>query len=291
MNQKNWLFYSIYPGNAGYLDEVIERLVKPSVSFFKDEIENWFFMRYWDHKGTHIRLRFLASPEIEEKIKHWFSLHALLILEEIRQEKPKKVNKLIPAPEYQDGKVAVEINNYEPEYSKYGGEEGVGIAEQLFRTSSEMVLHILREENQQFSKANVSLLVLKKSIEGSIRKKKQYMRFLENYFDYWTGGDYEGAEAIKTKISTAAIKRSEVIKNIWKEISSNQEMNQLIDSYLKKLKETQKLIKDATNIHQEFTDLLFHYIHMTNNRMGISTLEEAYLAKLLLVLEEEYAFK
>ena len=137
-----WLYFKIYPAWSNQLDEVIRRIVAPAHALARTnpDLERWFFIRFIDRWGWHIRLR-LQGPA---------SLHAVLrpeignlidqVLPTLNSPTGTGVGqpyfvlpKLAPAVAAQPN-AGYSIAHYEPEYLKYGGEMGLAIAEKLFRS-------------------------------------------------------------------------------------------------------------------------------------------------------------
>jgi lantibiotic biosynthesis protein len=120
-----WFFAKIYasPSNA---DRLLLEVIKPLVEkiMAAGEADGWFFIRYAD-PHWHLRLRFHGDPAtLAARV-----LPALWqALEENRQE----------------GKVwRMQLDTYEREIERYGGLEGVRVAERLFQLDSELVLELL----------------------------------------------------------------------------------------------------------------------------------------------------
>jgi thiopeptide-type bacteriocin biosynthesis protein len=88
------------------------------------EADGWFFIRYGDPEW-HLRVRFHGDPaRLQAGVLA--RLHAAL------------------EPLLADGRIwRVQLDTYEREVERYGGPEGIGLAERLFQVDSEAVLAIL----------------------------------------------------------------------------------------------------------------------------------------------------
>ena len=88
------------------------------------EADGWFFIRYGDPEW-HLRVRFHGDPSrLQSGVLP--RLHAAL------------------EPLLADGRIwRVQLDTYEREVERYGGPEGIGLAERLFQIDSEAVLAIL----------------------------------------------------------------------------------------------------------------------------------------------------
>jgi thiopeptide-type bacteriocin biosynthesis protein len=84
--------------------------------------ESWFFIRYWT-EGPHIRFRVKAPGDRVDEVR-------ALLYDVVR------------------GNAGVDPREvpYEPELSRYGGEAGIGIAEDQFALSSETVIELIAND-------------------------------------------------------------------------------------------------------------------------------------------------
>jgi thiopeptide-type bacteriocin biosynthesis protein len=95
-----------------------DRLIAPGVA------EHWFFVRYAD-PDSHLRIRFFGSPE---------RLHELVL--------PELLDAMEPV--VRDGLAwRLSLDTYEREVERYGGAQGVLIAERIFHADSDAVVDIL----------------------------------------------------------------------------------------------------------------------------------------------------
>jgi thiopeptide-type bacteriocin biosynthesis protein len=116
-----WLFVKVYTG-TGTADHVLRALVGPLVEevLAKGLATRWFFLRFADPR-PHVRLRFEGPVE------------AILPLLHARA-----------APLLAEGRLArIQLDTYERELERYGGEEGVSLAEKLFQADSACALRVI----------------------------------------------------------------------------------------------------------------------------------------------------
>ncbi len=120
-----WLYAKLYTGTAT-ADQVLCDLVKPLTGSVlrSGAADLWFFLRYAD-PDHHLRLRFHGAPErLQAEV-----LPAL---------------QAAAAPLLDDGRVwKLQLDTYEREVERYGGAEGIELAEQLFHADSEAVLELV----------------------------------------------------------------------------------------------------------------------------------------------------
>ena len=120
-----WLYVKLYTGLAT-ADRVLLERVGPLLESTRGVWDQWFFLRYAD-PGPHLRLRFHGSPDQLLGIL-LPSLHEAL------------------APLLQKGLGwRLQVDTYEQEVERYGGPEGMRLAEAWFSVDSANVLDQLRE--------------------------------------------------------------------------------------------------------------------------------------------------
>jgi len=120
-----WLYAKLYTGTAtadGLLREVVTPVARDAMA--TGEADGWFFIRYGD-PDWHLRVRFHGAPAtLQSGVLS--RLHAAL------------------EPLLADGRIwRVQLDTYEREIERYGGPEGIALAERLFQVDSDAVLAIL----------------------------------------------------------------------------------------------------------------------------------------------------
>src|SRR5262249_2057823 len=144
-DEDGWLYYKICPGKFDRWDDVVRRIVAPGTDAVRrsSSLRRWFFTRYIDRNGPHIRLR------IRVPATHTEAVHSLLASLFDRELPALQSRDLLPfVPNADDGFRMREWTpdwmaaDYEPEYDKYGGSAGVAIAERLFEASSELAVRV-----------------------------------------------------------------------------------------------------------------------------------------------------
>ncbi len=120
-----WLYAKLYTGTAtadGLLRQIVSPVAREAMA--AGEADSWFFIRYGDPEW-HLRVRFHGDPaRLQSRVLP--RLHAAL------------------DPMLADGRIwRVQLDTYERETERYGGPEGIVLAERLFHVDSEEVLAIL----------------------------------------------------------------------------------------------------------------------------------------------------
>src|SRR5262249_4922426 len=117
-----WLYAKLYTGPAT-VDQVLRDVVKPVVQKVMDSgaADRWFFIRYRD-PDWHLRLRFHGVPA---------RLHKEVL----------PALQAATAPLLADGLLwRFQLDTYEREVERYGGVEGILLAERLFHADSDAIL-------------------------------------------------------------------------------------------------------------------------------------------------------
>jgi lantibiotic biosynthesis protein len=121
-----WLFLKLY-GGPHTVDELLWKTVAPLMRAVRHQglARRWFFVRYAD-PGWHLRVRLEAvdAAAFGELVRSWSGAAGLR----------------------EDGIWRVQIDTYDPECLRYGGEEGMEIAHAVFDADSDAVLDLLSEE-------------------------------------------------------------------------------------------------------------------------------------------------
>jgi thiopeptide-type bacteriocin biosynthesis protein len=120
-----WLYLKVYTGTAS-ADRILTDTVGPVVGQLRDAgvVDHWFFLRYADPEH-HLRLRFHGEPEVLRD-------NALPALTESL------------APHLGDRTVwKVALDTYEREVERYGGDDGIELAEQVHAADSDAVVKVL----------------------------------------------------------------------------------------------------------------------------------------------------
>jgi thiopeptide-type bacteriocin biosynthesis protein len=120
-----WLFAKLYTGFA-LTDELLLTAVRPvaQAAVASGACDGWFFIRYAD-PNSHVRARWHGEPD------------------RLRDEVLPALERLV-SPRLEDGRVwRLQLDTYEREVERYGGDAGVRLAERLFAADSTAALALL----------------------------------------------------------------------------------------------------------------------------------------------------
>jgi thiopeptide-type bacteriocin biosynthesis protein len=120
-----WCYLKVYAGTAG-IDDLLREVIAPAVARIRvlGAAKGWFFVRYAD-PDSHLRLRLAGDPE-----RLRTEVQPLLI---------ETLGSFLA-----DGRAwRIQLDTYEREVERYGGPEGMQLAEEAFCVDSDAVLGIL----------------------------------------------------------------------------------------------------------------------------------------------------
>jgi hypothetical protein len=162
---------SLHAFYAADSNPLLTECIGPLIARLRESalIERWFFIRYW-LEGPHVRLRLLpSSDEVAAKVRLIARDHLEKFLDrrpslwEPESEDPGGMFKSMFLAEYTEeewnarygegGSMTFRPNNtveeiaYEPEFGRYGGSQGIELAERHFERSSDAVIELLTRTN------------------------------------------------------------------------------------------------------------------------------------------------
>ncbi|MFE9402673.1 lantibiotic dehydratase C-terminal domain-containing protein [Streptomyces sp. NPDC006530] len=256
--------------------------------------DRFFFLRYWQG-GPHIRLRIDgAAPERADAIRAALLAGMPAMTAELSAEYDYEVSlqadlarlegestQAIRAPG------TVEPMAYLPEYAKYGGVEGVRIAEELFCRTSAAVLDLAAARPTPEPKAPVgeAIRIMAMSLRGSGLDLDQSRQFLGGYEEFWRRYVPEGYDRTWDGLyERTRPKVLELCEAVWREGRTDV----FHDIYANALTAARQAgtasgedLGDLVLGGTPYTRCLSNYIHTTNNRLGIIPAGEAFVAHVM----------
>ncbi|WP_211241706.1 thiopeptide-type bacteriocin biosynthesis protein [Patulibacter minatonensis] len=292
-----WLFAAVSPGGPDRMDAGVATVVRDAADLLRatPEAERWFFLRYFDRRGPHLRLRVRARDRDDlDAVQHrlWPRLQ-----DGVRraQETTDVVARrpLLPSPpglELPDGRHAgVEHRVYERELRKWGGHDGTAIAEDLFEASSDAVLALDGETLGTGERAALALTLMEAALRAV--PADEHARFWDGYAAWWCGAKQRPRQypALRRGIDGAAAKARGPLTAAARRRAGYDGAAGALDAYAAAVG---RMLADAraAGIERDVPHLCFHHVHMTNNRLGITLTEEALLGAVLAgVAQEDHA--
>jgi len=298
----HWHSWHIY--YYGDQDALLARGVQPVIAplLTAGVVKRFFFLRYWQG-GPHVRLRVLAPADlplgppagIDEAIRGYLRrepgvavadaeiLHDMEL--EVAGRRKEEPMAIVPGD-------CVRAVRYEPEYDKYGGPEGVKVAEELFHHSSEVVLdtigHIAGSPRRRLGMGFLMTFCALRSVGLDGPAIADFFAHYCRLWAPWAVDDREtmwrrGLEEHRATLVRQAdallagnaapehaARWEAAIDRAWSSIRAQ------ADTVLPYI---DFIGRDAPREHREKA-LLASYIHTHNNRLGVIPGGEAYLAYL-----------
>ena len=254
--QQTWL--SLYLFHHGDGDRVLKQIVHP---FIKQWHASWFFIRYWEG-GDHIRLRLKAAAHQHHSIVKSLDADRSLLK-------------------------SIQIAAYEPEIDRYGNLQTMPWAEHYFECSSAYILNwIVNKQTSQSPtaqaiKLHLTLLsatgwdkdsligVCNYFLEGWLPKLFNQTEPKERQRLFWLNQFERVFKVSKPQIIKAA-------KQFWQALNVKA-LDDDLNTYLSATIGITKLYQSIGFEKDKLFQIISSFMHMNNNRLGISNQEEAYI--------------
>ena len=286
---QDWVYFRLYAGQASdrmewFLTDVTPRVIDAGAGSW----DRWFFLRYFDETGFHLRLRLRAHAGGAEALRraiHPLCEEGLLGLAALP---PSTYSPLVPhpggVPAPRPGHVGVVPDTYEPEYDKFGGPAGVAIAEEAFQASSEIAIGILTDERERHHPRKTLLPSLMVAAIDAFAPGADQIELWRGYAEFWLrelGGTSPWRERFLAKARQLAADGVPVV-------TPDESLPESSRAHLVRWREALARSARAYRAlsHGRAVPLVAsQFVHLMNNRLGCHALDEAYLATLL----EEWA--
>jgi len=326
----SWIGMHIFYG-ANARPMVVE-CIRPLVDELSTQglLDSYFYLNYWQ-EGPHVRLRLKPRTAADEPavrgaaeaaVRRFLAVRPALY--EMNAGFRGELHEMLFRLEYPnggpaellgaDGMAVMQPNNsfayrpYEPEYGKYGGEQGVALAEWHFHHSSDLVIDTVATMNLHLRPvvlgvASQLMLVMAGTF---LPDRHDLVTFFDSYHRFWHhafGGaglvdniDYEGMyERTATELDRrfrpilAALDQGEQDRlprflrgwaehagQLRRRVTRLAGAGALTFAYPEGAEPV-----TVTDPQQAMIRLLSPYLHMTNNRLYVTLRDEAYLAYLI----------
>ncbi|MFG2359921.1 thiopeptide-type bacteriocin biosynthesis protein [Streptomyces sp. NPDC048521] len=309
-----------YAANA---NPVLVNCVRQLVSRLREQglLRSWFFIRYW-LEGPHVRLRLLpadasvtaeVTATAQEALEGYLrerpalyeedrdasgDLYKNMFLAEYSEERWNELYGADGAMPFRDNN-SVALIPYERELDRYGGPDGMELAEWHFQESSETVMTLLETTN-----VHVRTVLLGQAAQltaglcfAFLRDEEAVARFLVRYRMMWETSYQEPSESQHERFDRSYERMKERLVSRLRHVRDSTRGDScasptpLERSWLAHCAELRDRAEELAEAgHLTFRDgpvrdlqaalaiVLSSYVHMTNNRLGVSILDEIYLS-------------
>lgn len=278
---EDWHAFEIFDYTMG--DGLLTDVVGPVV---REHGLEFFFIRYWAG-GPHVRLR-MRSCSRTETLRSSLERHATQYFRRVRGPADFDEERFCSAQASYAAAEGVKVppmiphgtirtSGYTPEQTKYGGPEGVVIAEGLFHLSSALVLDLL-DGRASASRNELCIVMMVAALNRAGFTPRAMVAFLNGYADRWS--HHLTHESWQGWPDRAARDRNMVGGGVRDAALGRAPLGCAI-SWARTVRES--LVRLAESGAHKKADggarsVLIHYLHTHNNRLGISPSDEAYLA-------------
>ena len=275
-----------YGGNLNFL---LKKGIEPFINKHKKSFGHWFFIRY-NEDGQHIRLRISIEETKFEKIKTLMTNHFTHFF-----EKYPSTNTEIPYPKYPNN--SIQFIDYQREIERYG--TGVAI-DYCFNKSSKFILKYL-DESLEYENALIVALLINfhlvcafskgKKRDNSIKKSNEiivetYQTIYNNWLNYALHHTSFSKEEIEQQFDHIYQQQKEVFNELIHDILQeyytqtfdNDEFSDWKPGVVSYLSDT----LNSDYAPEKAKQILRDFVHLNNNRFGISNFDEPLLAYLVL---------
>ncbi|WP_406053758.1 hypothetical protein OG462_43585 [Streptomyces sp. NBC_01077] len=268
----DWWYVCAYPGRAELMDEATRVLIPwLKVQARQESAAKWFFIRYWDTSGHHLRMRVQCTADGADRLYSRTEEIAGL-LRTLKPGTPSE--RLVPGAAFSGvpRSSLVRTRLYAPELARYGGERGVHLAEKLFTASTSWYAEQdLAGLDHRLGRAALAIEYMQSIVSEALPLDDQ-KAFWAEHRRHW---GWQLRMVIPEREDLRALLRRRV-----SEIESSTE-NQL--DYQPGLRKHVDTIRNVLDIGQAAalpvtrSQLLLYYMHMDLNRWGFLPAEECLL--------------
>ncbi len=211
---------------------------------------SWLFVRYEDPK-PHVRLRLFSSGREDAR--------------ELKREFPKKLRQRF------GGTLAIRTSRYRPEFTRYGGNSGVRIAERIFDVSSRAAIAFLNQRRSEgISRLEFGLVSGEALLEGLGFSRSDRDRifgstgYLENP---------PSVEEVQARLGPGLERLVREPRRFWNGPRSG--IGRTVREFYANVESIRKTYaKEIAALPVPLYKLAFAYHHMHMNRIGLDRLQE-----------------
>ncbi|MCC9197237.1 lantibiotic dehydratase C-terminal domain-containing protein [Arthrobacter sp. zg-Y820] len=282
-----WWTLSFYTGGFDVADGIIGELVTPLAAQAQAKgARRWYYTRCMEPANAHVRLRILAEPEVLERLK--------FLLAALRDQASGVIGHLEVTHEYSEpatdrpnpGGTEQQNLRMEADLAKYGGVEGLALAEEVFELSSDLgAWATARFPKVQNRWALGSLLLFDsarammkgpRSASWPDRRRISWDYYWDSHLRSCTSGFGSRAASVRQAMTVQVAAKVMPTQRLMAATAAESAVEnwrrrwfRTIDTYLYRA--------DKARLSRSAQHLTVYQAHMLLNRLGLSLREEAAL--------------
>ncbi|HET6357056.1 thiopeptide-type bacteriocin biosynthesis protein [Streptomyces sp.] len=274
--ETDWWYVRAYPGHPDAMDEATLVLIPWLAARASEEVASaWFFTRYWDMSGHHLRLRLNCSSDgidrAHERLPELVELLRAL-------DRPVPAERLVPGSVPQGLPMVKQARCclYAPELAKYGGAGGVAKAEKLFTASCRWY------DDQRigalaplFDRAALAVSYMNALVRAALPTPQARTAFWTAHRRQWgrqlrmAAPAQEDLRGLLTRAATGVEEAA---------VRLDGPLRESAERHVETVVHTLNAAANGNPVPRE--ELLLHYLHMDLNRWGFVPAEESLLGVL-----------
>ncbi|MER5639340.1 thiopeptide-type bacteriocin biosynthesis protein [Kitasatospora sp. NPDC002227] len=274
-----WLYLKLYPGRLDLLDAAALDVVAPLAEEVGAEASCWFFLRYFDTAGPHLRLRFHTGRERADRL----AARRPELLGRLAALAGRSERRWLPV--FPDlpmgpggGRPDLRLDLYEPEYAKWGGQRQLAVAERGFQASSETVLELLAAaDGDPHRRLALGVLIVRQLLAALGLTGRQQRDFLAAHYQWWSGARNPDPRLHQEQLLQEAHQR---LLGAVLAATDQLAADQATSGSVHRLCAGMVTAVTAAGPPHKPLYLAFHHLHLALNRLGIVPTEEAVVSLL-----------
>jgi thiopeptide-type bacteriocin biosynthesis protein len=305
---REWL--SVYLFFDGWIytpdcDRIVVDVAEPFVRLCQERgwIHQHFFIRYSEF-GPHVRLRLLGAPDVLGG-EVWPALveHLRAHNPDVQIDARPETQGIPQRPEGQPVRVTHAARvEYEPETERYGGPHALLVSERAFQVSSDAAYALIAkmgtERSSRLGKGLLGMVILIHLFADSREHGSAFTQMYSTNYLRSVAREEGNREALLDAFdqgfSSQAETLMEYVDAIWEAMDDGDSLSDTLDAYAAGMREIREALRalfqqgrvqamgqPAAEWVRAWQALLPSYLHMMNNRLGITIQEESYLGYLV----------
>jgi len=277
--REGWLYWLVFPGGAQWMDPAVRHVIAPAAVALREReaVTRWFYLRYVEERGPHLRLRARVQPETIDAVQREVDEILLDGLVRLGEQGAGRRALLLDAASPGSGgggHRGLHRALYEPERAKFGGAAGVALAEEVFEASSEMAIEAVRALDPPRLRA-LFAVALMRELDDMLPAGAR-PGFWSRYADIWSGATRPGRGGLRGRLARVAARLRRDLARADEVAGRDAALDAAAQRYREVLAGTLAAVTTAGI--GDPRDLACQYMHLTDNRLGFAPIEEALIA-------------